>query len=296
MKLVQQYRSAYGLNRALNMVGLYKSVWHYHHRRPRLDKHQAVKKDLLKIANDHPAYGYRRALSELKEEYGHPIGKNLVQKLMRSLELVVARKCSVPPPSAIKKSIRRLGDRLNLIATLLARGHQFQAGEAVVTDFTEIMYDEGRKKAYLMPIIGYQEKVCFGYALGATPTAALALTAWKRAKKMRRRVRMIINGTIVHHDLGAAYTSYAWLKQTTVTDKTKASYALRGCQDNQEMESFNSRFKEENRDLFWECETFEQLAAMVNQRIHYYNYQRRHSTLGNATPIEYLKKQRRKTG
>lgn len=280
----------------LNMVGLSKSVWHYYHHHPQPDKHQAVKKDLLQIANDHPAYGYRRSLSELKEEYGHVVGKNLVQKLMRSLELVVARKRSFPPPSAIKKAIRRLGDRVNLIATLLARGHQFQAGEAVVTDFTEIIYDEGRKKAYLMPIIGYQEKVCLGHALGVTPTAALALTAWERAKKMRRRLRVISSGLIVHHDLGAAYTSYVWLKQTTITDRTKASYALRGCRDNQEMESFNSRFKEENRGLFWECETFEHLEEMIDDRIHYYNYQRRHSALGNATPIEYLKNQRRKTG
>lgn len=278
------------------MVGLSKSVWHYHQHHAPKDKHQAVKKDLLEIANDHPAYGYRRAFSELKEGYGHSVGKNLVQKLMRSLALVVARKRSIPPPSAIKKAIRRLGDRVNLIATLLARGHRFQVGEAVVTDFTEIIYDEGRKKASLMPIIGYREKVCFGYALGVTPTAAVALAAWERAKKPRWQLRVIIKGLIVHHDLGAAYTSYVWLKQTTVTDKTKASYALRGCQDNQEMESFNSRFKEENRDLFWECETFEQLAEMIDARIHYYNYKRRHSSLGNATPIEYLKKQRRKTG
>lgn len=278
------------------MIGLSKSVWHYHHYHSSQDKHQAVKKDLLTIANDHPAYGYRRSLSELKHGYGHAIGKNLVQKLMRSLELVVARKRTSPPPSAIKKAIKRLGNRVNLIATLLARGQQFQVGEAVVTDFTEIIYDAGRKKAYLMPIIGYREKICFGHALGATPTAAVALVAWERAKKMRRRWRVSITGLIVHHDLGAAYTSYGWLQQTTVADKTKVSYALRGCQDNQEMESFNSRFKEENRDLFWECETFEQLEKMIDDRIHYYNYDRRHSALGNATPIEYLKQQRRKTG
>jgi putative transposase len=278
------------------MVGLSKSVWHYHQHHSTRNKHQAVKKDLLKIANDHPAYGYRRALSELTQGYGHPIGKNLVQKLMRSLELVVARKRSFPPPSAIKKAIRRLGDKVNLIATRLTAGHHFLVGEAVVTDFTEILYDGGNKKACLMPIIGYREKVCFGHALGATPTAAVALVAWERAKLMRRRLRVIIKGLVIHHDLGAAYTSYVWLKQTTVTDKTKASYALRGCQDNQEMESFNSRFKEENRDLFWECATFEQLEEMVDSRIHYYNYERRHSALGNTTPIKYLKKQRRKTG
>lgn len=278
------------------MVGLSKSVWHYHQHRVTRDKHQVVKKDLLTIANDHPAYGYRRAFSELTKGYGHAIGKNLVQKLMRSLELVVARKRSAPPPSAIKKVIRRLGDKVNLIATLLSSGHTFQVGEVVVTDFTEILYDGGNKKACLMPLIGYREKVCFGYALGVTPTAAVALTAWKRAKKMRQRLRVIVKGLIVHHDLGAAYTSYGWLKQMTVTDKTKTSYALRGCQDNQEMESFNSRFKEENRDLFWECETFDQLEAMIDDRIHYYNYERRHSALGNETPIKYLKKQRRKTG
>lgn len=232
------------------MIGLSKSVWHYHQHRSKKDKHRAVKRDLLKIANAHPAYGYRRAVSELKEGYGHSVGKNLVQTLMRSLELVVARKRSSPPPSAIKKAIKKLGSRVNLIGTLLSSGHTLQTGEAVVTDFTEVIYDEGRKKACLMPVIGYVEKVCFGHALGVTPTAVVALTAWDRAKKMRRGLRVIITGLIIHHDLGAAYTSHQWLKKVTVTDQAKASYALKGCRDNQEMESFNSRLKEENKDLF----------------------------------------------
>lgn len=57
------------------------------------------------------------------------------------------------------------------------------------------------------------------------------------------------------------------------------------------MESFNSHFKQENRSLFWECETFEELLAVVANRIRYYNHRRRHASLHNQKPVEYIKKQ-----
>jgi len=55
------------------------------------------------------------------------------------------------------------------------------------------------------------------------------------------------------------------------------------------MEAFIGRFKVENRLLFWEQEDFETLVKVVNSRIRYYNFVRRHSALGNKSPIKYLK-------
>jgi transposase InsO family protein len=41
--------------------------------------------------------------------------------------------------------------------------------------------------------------------------------------------------------------------------------------------------------LFWEQEDFESLEKVVKNRIRYYNQIRRHSALGNNSPIKYLK-------
>ena len=49
-----------------------------------------------------------------------------------------------------------------------------------------------------------------------------------------------------------------------------------GAKENAHMESFNRRFKEENRQLFWEREHLTPLRVMIHQRIRY--YVPRHST------------------
>jgi transposase InsO family protein len=55
------------------------------------------------------------------------------------------------------------------------------------------------------------------------------------------------------------------------------------------MESFNGRLKSENRLLFWEQDDLAALKKVVTQRIRYYNQVRRHSALGNKSPIRYLR-------
>jgi len=54
------------------------------------------------------------------------------------------------------------------------------------------------------------------------------------------------------------------------------------------MESFFSRFKEENRSLFFGADTFSALSEVVRERIEYYNYLRLHSSIGYKTPMEVL--------
>jgi len=59
--------------------------------------------------------------------------------------------------------------------------------------------------------------------------------------------------------------------------------------DNPEMESFNGHFKGENKTLFWECEKPEEVSRVVDERMVYYNTERRHLSLGNKSPLTYLK-------
>jgi putative transposase len=274
----------------LQIVGLTKRVWYYQQIKIKAgDKYASAKSALLKIANDDSIYGYRKAKPELTEKYDLTIGFHTTRKLMGKLELIVARKRVKPEPSVILKAIVKLGDKINLIRQLLEQEHVFKIGEVVVTDFTEIIYDHGRKKAQLMPIIGYREKVCWGWNLSPTCTTEAALAAWAKAKRMRRRWGFKIKGLIVHHDRGSAYTSWLWLKKLMTKDKVKVSWALRGARDNPEMESFNSHFKSENRSLFWECESWVELEKVVAARIRYYNHRRRHSSLDEQNPIRYIK-------
>ena len=92
----------------------------------------------------------------------------------------------------------------------------------------------------------------------------------------------------MHHDQDPVYTGYGWTGQLLLRDAVRLSYALEGCRDNPEMESFHSRFKTENRSLFLDALTLADLERVVAQRMAYYNGRRRHSSLGNQAPLSFL--------
>ncbi len=94
---------------------------------------------------------------------------------------------------------------------------------------------------------------------------------------------------IVHHDQDGVHLGHGWLYELAVRDKVRVSYSETGAKGNVHMGTFNSRFKTENRLLFWEQEDLVSLKKVVAQRIRYYNQVRRHSALGNKSPVRYLK-------
>ena len=161
--------------------------------------------------------------------------------------------------------------------------------EVPYTDFTEILYRRGRAKAQLMPILDHASKLFAGYALGEADNTELALAAWRRAKRTLKRCGVKTEGIIVHHDQDGVYLGHGWLYELAAQDKVRVSYSENGAKGNVHMESFNGRLKAENRLLFWEQDDLASLKKVVDHRIRYYNHVRRHSALGNKSPLRYLK-------
>jgi hypothetical protein len=62
------------------------------------------------------------------------------------------------------------------------------------TDYTEIRYADGYKKAHLMPIIGHVCKMAYGWALGEIADSELAMEAWNMAKKTFQRLGVTYEG------------------------------------------------------------------------------------------------------
>lgn len=92
---------------------------------------------------------------------------------------------------------------------------------------------------------------------------------------------------IVHQDQDPVFTGYAWTARL-LSAGTRLSYALHGPRDNPEMESYFGRFKVENRSLILDAGPLEKLAAVVGDRINYYNRVRRHSSLGDRPPLKII--------
>lgn len=193
-----------------------------------------------------------------------------------------------PRPSGVRQAISSSGKRVFLVAQL----DKITLFQVCYTDFTELVYANGRRKAQLLPIIGHVSKMAYGWAVSEHTDTELALRAWEQAKKTLQQFDVPYAGMIVHHDQDAVFTGYEWARRLVLEDGVRLSFTLRGFKDNPEMESFNSRLKDENHSLFLEAQTLDALIEVVNERMRYYNEERRHSSIGYVPPLGFIERVR----
>ncbi len=288
--LVETTKDTYGLNLTLATLDLPKSTWYYHqqHKVTYAEKYADLSLILEEIAQKHPEYGVPRIMPELRNEYHIDTNHKVVERLLGIWDLAILRSTHRPRPSSVQKAITQAGKLANLVAQMAEIG-LFQV---VYTDFTEILYAGGERKAILMPIIGHVSKLAWGWAVGERRGTPLALQAWEHAKRTCQQMDVTYVGMIMHHDRDAVYTGYEWTSQLLQKDKARLSYALRGAKDNPAMESFNGRFKGEGHSLFLEAQNLAELDAVVGERMQYYNTERRHSALDYLPPLMYIKRAR----
>jgi len=210
------------------------------------------------VVEDHPAYGYRRIQAELEARYGERVNHKRLRRLLSEWALALRRRVARSRPSGVRRILKEAKGKLNLI-----RGWEPEPFQALCTDFTEIKYAGGTKKAYLMAMLDPGSGWIAGWAVGKSANWQLALRCWEKAKANLAAWGVEPRGMIVHHDQDSVYTSYRWLRQLLVEDKAVVSYCERGAKDNPWMESFWAHFKGENVSLFLEAATFEELEWVI---------------------------------
>lgn len=290
VKLVASVREEYGLSAALEALELPRSSWYYHQREKisYAEKYAHLRESLETIAREHPEYGIPRVTTELRQSYQQVVNHKVVQRLLKLWDLSLLRSARSPKPSPIRRVILKAGKRANLVAQM----SQIGLFQVVYTDFTELVFADGSRKAHLMPIIGHASKFAFGWAVGKRANTILALKAWKRAKATFNHLHIPVSGLVMHHDQDSVYTGYDWTGQLLLADQVRPSYALNGARDNPAMESFIGRFKTENRSLLLDAHTLQDLQEVVARRMQYYNLDRRHSSLDNQEPLAYIQQAR----
>jgi len=286
IELISSVKDEYGLAPALRALELPRATWYYNEKQriPYEGKYAHIRPILEDILRDHPSYGIPRITPELADRYGRQINHKVIQELLHIWDLSMLRSAKKPRPSSIRQAILEAGDKANLVKGMT----QIGLFAVSYTDFTEIRYANGSRKAYLMPIIGHACKMAYGWALGGSADSELAIKAWNMAKQTFERLDITCKGMIMHHDQDSVYTGHVWTGQLLLKDKVRLSYALDGAKDNTEMESFNSRFKQEGNSLFLDAGDIEELKAVVSRQMEYYNTRRRHSSLGYVPPIAYI--------
>jgi transposase InsO family protein len=140
-----------------------------------------------------------------------------------------------------------------------------------------------------MPLIDHLSKLAVGWAVGPADNSTLALRAWERARARLKRYGVKLGKVVVHQDQDGVYTGHRWLWQLRIKDRVRVSYSLNGARGNTAMESFNGHFKAENGSRLWDQRNLAGVVKVVESAMHYYNDIRRHASLDNMAPTEFLK-------
>jgi transposase InsO family protein len=242
-----------------------------------------LKEHITEIIGEHPGYGRRRILPELEERTGETINHKRLRRLLDETDLAMKRSVPDHEPSELRRMVDARRGELDLVS-----GREFGPLEAFSTDFTELQYHGGTRKAHLMALVDLSTRWAAGWAVGPAANRQLALACWTHACERLRSRRGGTAGMIVHQDLDSVYTSYAWTRRLLIEDEVRISYSENGANDNPWIESVWSRLKTELKSEITEAPTLDALEEVIDRHFEYYNHDRRHSAIGYVPPNEYL--------
>jgi putative transposase len=217
-------------------------------------------------------YGIRRVHAELKLGQGVAVGHQAVELLMRraGIQGISGRPKFRRVPGVITAS-----DRVE------RQFHRDNPDELWVTDVTEHPTREG--KVYCAVVLDAWSRRVIGWSIDGSPSTALVTNALGMAIDQRRPT----NSTVIHSDQGTQFTSWAFTRRAVDSGLLPSMGSVGDCFDNAVMEAFWSRVQVELLDRKRWSTRVELANAMFEYLEIFHNRQRRHSSLGMLTPVEF---------
>lgn len=216
-------------------------------------------------------YGARRVHAELV------LGRNIVVARC-TVELVMRRLGLAGLPGRSKhRKIPNSPTAEDLVNRDFARS---EPNRLWLTDITEHRTREG--KVYCAVVLDAFSRRVVGWSIDSSQTANLVVNALGMAIENREA-----EGAVIHSDHGTQFTSWAFTRRALDSGLVPSMGSIGDCYDNGQMESFWARMQVEllNRKRW---NTRLDLANAIFEYLEiFHNRQRRHSSLGMLSPIEY---------
>ena len=280
-QFVADHQQRYGVKRLCQLVGVARSSFYYwkstapdRAAREAADAALAVRIRAVRATHD-GTYGAPRVTAELHDEGLH-VNHKKVARVMRRYRIQGLRlrrrvQTTIPDPAAVKAP-----DLIGRDFTAAAVNQRY------VGDITYLPVGE-RGFLYLATVIDLHSRRLAGWAIADHMRTDLVVDALNAAA----RTRGSLAEAIFHSDHGAQYTSKAFAAACTAAGVRQSMSRVGSSADNALAESFNATFKRETlqgRRAF----TDEREARLTAFRwLHRYNTIRRHSWLGQQSPITY---------
>ncbi len=284
VELVERHKDRYGLNTCCRALGLSKGTLHYRRGRASYSETDAqIKDEIITTIRHHPDYGYRRIKEDLKDRAGIVINHKRLRKILSTYELDLPRHLPKRGKNPVLKLISEVGQDANLV-----QNRTVDPLCVFCTDFTEVRYCQGQKKAWLMAFLDIHTRWIAGFGVGAHRNRALAIYCLDQLQNNLACLDRRLSDILIHHDRDSVYTSYDWLQRVLIKERAGISFAMNGAKDNPWIESFWGRFKTENHSLMMQTESLAELCCVIDKQMTYYNQGRRHSALSYQTPQEVV--------
>ncbi|MBW3090024.1 IS3 family transposase [Bifidobacterium miconisargentati] len=275
--LIDRLRPAYSLSSMTCLLAIAPSSYHYHHARLGVDKYAGLRAEVAgAFADSKGRYGYRRIKAVLKTG----VSEKVVRRIMAEEGLVA----HVPKR---RRYSSYEGETTPAPANLVDRDFTAERpNEKWLTDISEIKARDG--KVYLSPMIDCFDGKIVAYTAGFSPNAELA-------NRMLEKAASTLPGNarpLVHSDRGCHYRWPGWLGLMERFGLTR-SMSAKGCSpDNAAAEGFFGRMKTEAvYPEKWEEHTRNEVLALVDEYIRWYNHERIKQSLGWMSPVQYRQSQ-----
>jgi len=225
-------------------------------------------------ADSRGVYGYRRVRAELRLGRQIVVSRKLVHKLMAE-----ARLQGLPTPRR-RKSLANVASSEDLVCRDFNRTAPNQLW---LTDITEHPTREG--KVYCCVVLDAHSRKVVGWSIDTHQASSLVTNALQMAISNRTPPA----GTVIHSDHGSQFTSWAFSERVRQSGLVPSMGTVGDAFDNAVIESFWARLQTEllNRTK-WKTR-IELSTALFDYLEIFHNRNRRHSSLGMLTPIEFEK-------
>jgi putative transposase len=226
------------------------------------------------LASDR-TYGARRVWSDVLEA-GHRVGRHQVEDRMRAQALRARpRRRSLPVDRGARPALAPAANLLDRQFTASAPNQKW------VADFTYLWTAEGW--LYVAVVLDLFSRRVVGWAMQSEMTTQLVTDALLTAVWRRGNVQAVLH----HSDRGSQYTADTFQRLLRELGVTCSMSRSGNVWDNSAMESFFSTLKTERTGRKTYRTRNAARADVFDYIERFYNPIRRHSTLGNVSPITY---------
>ena len=238
---------------------------------------EAIAEAVADIHSESPDKGYRRIRDDLFRDYGFDVSDRRVLRICRVLGIKSTIKYERNSCTVNAENPQHVSENV------LKREFSADApNQKWLTDVTEFKYYIGpeKHKVYLSAILDLYDRRIVSFVIGDSNNSPLVFETLDKAVELYPDAHPLF-----HSDRGFQYTSAVFHQKLVDHGMTQSMSRVGKCIDNGPMEGFWGILKRE-RYYGKRFESREELVAMIEDYIYYYNNRRYQRRLGVVTPIE----------